>query len=399
MLSQTDTPFEQFIPYFTNAAVPVCFLVPTETGYRKNIMDATFSVRTMLKNNNIHDYALQEKGQENKIIINGYYVNSNTLTPMDISLYRPNTKDGDPRIWFSKLTKYCVPYNLLALFAVGERIFVANLSNAEIADSLRTGGYLAELVQQAANQVERVSQELLSRIQEIHNRGFIQTVTNGDPGVGDTLENALGIARNNNPVADYQGIELKATRGTLKNRNRNTLFTQVPKWNTPNGLTEKEILNTYGYMRQHDTRENVQQLHCTLKSQQANAQGLFLSVENDSSILCVKHQEAPHPKFVTLWEMDKLKERLLEKHPATFWVQAATRFENGIEYFRYDKIKYTRNPNVQIFADLLDAGIITIDFLMYLKENGTVRNHGYPFKIAPRNIEMLFPRVIDYDLT
>lgn len=51
------------------------------------------------------------------------------------------------------------------------------------------------------------AEELLEKLKEIHKRGFIPSITPGDSGVGDTLENALGIHRNNSKNPDYKGIE------------------------------------------------------------------------------------------------------------------------------------------------------------------------------------------------
>ena len=41
MLSKSDVDINAFIPFFAEERVPVAFLVPTETGYNKAIMDAT----------------------------------------------------------------------------------------------------------------------------------------------------------------------------------------------------------------------------------------------------------------------------------------------------------------------------------------------------------------------
>lgn len=398
MLKMSDTPIEKYLPYFTNASVPVAFLVPTPTGYGKSIMDATSSVRSLLKDANIHNYETQQQGPENKEMVLGFYVNKDSATKMDVSLYRPITKKGDPRIWFSKLTHYCSPCNLLALFTVGGRLFVANLSNPEIAASLENRGYLFELLQQAAYQAETIADELLTLLKGIHRQGFLPSITTGDPGVGDTLENALGISRNNKKLPDYKGIELKASRKKQGTPNRSTLFTQVPLWTAANTMSEQEIIRSFGYWGTDKEGERRFQLYCTLSSANVNSQGLFLQVENDSTLLNVKHKEDNRSKLVTLWEIESLKARLLEKHPATFWIQAKSQFQNGVEYFRYDHVKYTRNPNAQVFADLLDAGVITVDFLMHLKPNGVIRDHGFPFKIMPNNINMLFPEPLEYDL-
>ena len=107
MLAMTDTPLERFLPVFAETGAKVAFLVPTPTGYEKSIMDAVGSVRELLKSSGLHDYESQEQGQEHKRIVKSFFVNSYALIETTASLYRPTTKHGDPRIWFSGLKKYC----------------------------------------------------------------------------------------------------------------------------------------------------------------------------------------------------------------------------------------------------------------------------------------------------
>lgn len=109
MLAMSDTPIDQFIPYFARTGVPVAFLVPTPTGYEKSIMDATASVRQLLLDSQVHNYETQGQGPVNKVLIPAHFVNYSDVTDSVASLYRPVTKKGDPRIWFSNLRKYCSP--------------------------------------------------------------------------------------------------------------------------------------------------------------------------------------------------------------------------------------------------------------------------------------------------
>ena len=103
MLSLSDVNIEHYFRVFANIGVPVAFLVPTQTGYQKSIMDATAPVRELLKNSNIHNYEQQGQGPEEKVLIKSYFVFADKLQETVASLYRPKTKNGDPRIWFSKL--------------------------------------------------------------------------------------------------------------------------------------------------------------------------------------------------------------------------------------------------------------------------------------------------------
>lgn len=116
-------------------------------------------------------------------------------------------------------------------------------------DSLQNKCFVYELLESATHRDNPIAEELKLKIKAIHDLGFIRSITPGDPGVGDTLEHALGINRNNAKSPDYRGIELKATRltrnGTKRNKTRATLFTKVPD----NGFTYRQILDKYGKMQ------------------------------------------------------------------------------------------------------------------------------------------------------
>ncbi|RYF09311.1 MAG: MvaI/BcnI restriction endonuclease family protein, partial [Oxalobacteraceae bacterium] len=81
------------------------------------------------------------------------------------------------------------------------------------------------------------------------------------------------------------------------------------------------------------------------------------------------------------------------KHPQTFWVGAKVRGKHEAEEFHYVQIQHTRKPKVRNFDALLEGGQISVDYLMSQKTPGrsTVRDHGYLFKINPRDFDALFP--------
>src|SRR5690606_19699229 len=56
--------------------VDYAIITPTETGLKKNIMDATSTVREFFKRNHIHDYDIQQNGPDHKVKINGVLVDS-----------------------------------------------------------------------------------------------------------------------------------------------------------------------------------------------------------------------------------------------------------------------------------------------------------------------------------
>lgn len=401
MLAMSDINIDQFLPVFADVGVSVAFLVPTPTGYDKSIMDAIGSVRELLKDEGIHDYELQDQGPAAKQMWPSFFVTADGLIETEASLYRPVTKKGDPRIWFKNLRQYCNPKNLLSLFVYENNIYVLNLSNETIRNSLRQHGFVYDLLQQIKYSKQSISLELLHKIKAIHDGGFLPSITPGDPGVGDTLEHALGIERNNSRAPDYKGIELKTTRltrhGSDRAATRSTLFTKVPD----DGLTYREIVETYGKWQvpRGSTLARLQ-LYETFTTQRVNAYGLELEVNTAADRLEMKYaQEHRLMKYVSSWQMANLKSALLLKHHETFWVKAVSEDREGREFFRYDKVLHTKQPNASLLAPLLDSGKITLDLAAHFKEDGKWRDHGMLFKMRPEDIGLLLGDPIEYDLS
>ncbi|MBR2508276.1 MAG: MvaI/BcnI restriction endonuclease family protein [Lentisphaeria bacterium] len=393
MLARSDTPISDVLPLFAQQGIPVTFLVPTPTGYGKSIMDAIGDVRLFLKEAGLHNYDLQGQGQENKVIITAYFVYSDRYEKTYASLYRPQTKQGDPRIWFANLKKYCKPDNLLAITVYRNELYVINLSDLALRNALtdpNTAPY--NLMMSIISDANSISNELLEKLRVIHQMGFVPTVKSGDTGVGMTLENLLGLPPNCNRNPDYKGIELKSSRMSDRTPmpNRVNLYTQVPDWSISR-YNAMGILKRFGYIK-----DGRLQLYCTV-SNKPNPQGLYFEVNSDEDLLENIASTNIGREDVAKWSLLKLRTELAKKHNETFWIKAATTFENGIEYFRYDKVIHTKTPNVYLFGHLVESGIITMDYTLSQK-NERVRDHGYIFKLHPRNIDLLFPHPIEYIL-
>lgn len=400
MLAMSDTNIDQFLPVFAETGVSVAFLVPTPTGYEKSIMDAISPVRELLKNEHIHSYEQQKQGPAYKHMVQSFFVTADGMIETEASLYRPVTKNGDPRIWFKNLKKHCRPCNLLALTVFDGSIYVMNLSNEAVRLSLLSNGFVSDFLHQIKQSKESVANELLRKILAIHNEGFIPSITPGDPGVGDTLEHALGIERNNSPTPDYKGIELKSTRltrhGNKRATTRTTLFARVPD----EGLTYRQIVESYGkWQTPRDSEEERFQLYETFTTKRVNGYDLTLDVNYAKDRLEIQYVSDITRKYVSSWKMENLKTALLTKHHETFWVKAISKDIDGHEYFRYDQVLHTKQPNTTLLAPLLDEGIITVDLAAHFKKDGKWRDHGALFKIFPNNISLLLGEATEYDLT
>ncbi len=101
----------------------------------------------------------------------------------------------------------------------------------------------------------------------------------------------------------------------------------------------------------------------------------------------------------TTWILQDLKSALLKKHKETFWVKAQHNSNRTSELFHYIEVEHTVNPYIDKLETLIETGLITMDYTMHIKPNGTVRDHGYLFKLHQNSKKSLFPEPTTYDLT
>jgi hypothetical protein len=127
----TDTEKNK-IKLLTKNQVSLTLIEPTETGLKKSIMDATGSVRSFLKSENIHDYDQQLQGPNYKVLIPTVIHTGFKTIKSQASLYRPVTKNGDPRIWFYKMTKIADANDIIAIAYYNNSFQIFNLTQLDI---------------------------------------------------------------------------------------------------------------------------------------------------------------------------------------------------------------------------------------------------------------------------
>ena len=399
MLSKSDIPLPNLIKLLTSLNTEAGFLVPTQTGMSKSILDAHCALRAYFAQYGIHDYLMQKKGADAKVTEEISVITPSEIITTKLSLYKPETKNGDPRIWVYKLNEFADAYNLLAFIKINEKLFLFNASNKQLIQSGIDGNLylvpntpLAEILQAKNDYLDTNAQELIRKLEVISHMGFIESLRTGDTGVGMTLETLLGINANSNRAPDYNGIEIKAKRvrgSSNKSTNNVSLFSQVPNWTLSDCKNGVEILNKCGYV---DSVTSRLQLYCTV-SNSPNPQNLSLIInENDNLVECLKTSNGKSEQIV-VWDLLNLKTQLDAKHKKTFWVKAKTKKnENAVECFHYIEVEQTQNPLTTNLASLIEIGAITMDFTLSKKATGnSTRDHGYLFRIKPSNFDLLFP--------
>lgn len=372
--------------------ISVSFLSPTTTAISKSIIDAVGPFRAYLKQQGFHDYESQEQGAIRRV--DAFFVYPAKTVKTTASLYRPVTKDGDPRIWFYNLPVYASAGDLLAIATRAGALYVINASKEGLLETVsQPASPLAELATKSTVLSEN-AHELVDKLRNVGSKGFLPSLRTGDTGIGFTLETHLGIAANVDRTPDYKGIELKASRVGGGPPNRVNLFSQVPDWRISALRNGRAILNEYGYVR-----DGRLQLYCTVDNK-PNPQGLFFDISSEDHLHSKGRRDDGKIVDVVCWKADKLVDRLLEKHPETMWVKARTkRVSGGTEEFHFVRAVYTRNPFASSLLTLIGEGIVTMDYTLSLKPGGTTRDHGYLFKISPDLITALFPPPLEFDLT
>lgn len=395
MLETSDTSIAETLLAFNQRGLDVGFLVPTDIAMQKSIIDAHDTFRSYLSRNKIHDFSFQAQGEKRQIPAS--YLSAQGETPTKVSLYRPQTKDGDPRIWAYELKKKALPYNLIGFLYLNARFYIINCSDAAALQyALSEDSPLATSFRNTERPNNYSSISLLEKIKKIHAKGYIPTVTNGDTGVGMTLEAELGIAANSLAEPDYMGIELKASRRKITGtNNRVTLFSKAPNWKlSPIG----KAINLLG-KRGYTDKDGRFSLYHTLNGKKPNSLGLQLAVDYKNDMLRQNHTDGKTLTHDTTWSLADLRTSLRKKHPETFWVKANCKIIDGKEHFHYTDIVYTQSPKVQYLEMLIEDGVITLDYAMHLRASGSgVRDHGYLFKILPANFNALFPPAKHFDL-
>ncbi|PKH60028.1 hypothetical protein CXF83_01110 [Shewanella sp. Choline-02u-19] len=387
----------------TKLGIEFSIFEPTTTGLKKSILDATQPVRTHFELTNFHDYENQGQGQESKVKKSAFFISDKECNESKVSLYRPETKKGDPRMWFTKLGDFADSGDQIAIVVSDDSAYLINLSTKSLELEASKPNLIQEISPSYGNKTtdlqsfinkhlaasNSISYELLAKLKVLAKKP-LRAIMEGNTAIGMSIEAALDIEANSSKLPDYKGIELKSGRG---NKTRTTLFAQVADWGLSTCKSSAAILDQYGYARENDFR-----LYCTLSTNRANSQGLKFEFNREKDELNEIHSSGAH---VATWPGNLLRQRLKEKHAETFWIEAKSEFIEGVEHFNLLSVVHTKSPLLGQLMPLVESGVITMDHL--IKRTGgakpKVAEKGPLFKINKRDLNLLFPEPVKYFLT
>lgn len=224
-------------------------------------------------------------------------------------------------------------------------------------------------------------QTFSEKLFDISQKGYIHTLRRGNTGVGQTLEQYLGLQENNLSLPDIGGtIELKAFRKNTDSML--TLFTKEPI-SSLGRRRDRFLLETFGY-KSLDSNKSLD-LYTTISASGFNYQGFKLETKGDRLQLC--HKDLSLDIY---WPYELLKHVFEQKLPSLVVVLADSIGDEFDEKFHYNEAYYLKGFSFQRFMASIEAGNIKVDLRMHLRSNNMPRNHGTAFRIIKSKLYTCF---------
>jgi hypothetical protein len=251
-------------------------------------------------------------------------------------------------------------------------------------------------------------QSLIQELQKIADQGWISSARAGNQGgIGNTLEDLLGIAENNLPLPNAAECELKTQRtGTTS---LITLFHCEP---SPQALklVPQVLLPFYGWAhKQASSLYPASELSFrqTINGVAPTDRGFFVRVDRHERMVVVSFDAAKvserHAAWLKgvdqkvglgelspqpYWGFDDLEHKAGSKLHNCFYVQAETKSAAGIEYFWFNKVIMLQKFSFSGFLNAIESGHVLIDF-----DARSGHNHGTKFRLRQNFLPMLYKDV------
>ena len=247
-------------------------------------------------------------------------------------------------------------------------------------------------------------------MKEIRKQGWIPNARPGNAGgIGNTLEDLLGIQENNLPIPNAAEWELKTQRADTSSLS--TLLHSEP---SPTALrfVPSILLPKYGWKHQQAgikypaTEKSFRQ---TINGLSRTDRGFGVVVDRghrqvevsfDSGVVDPRHVEwltsveqrvglgelNPQP----YWGFDDLFHSAGTKLLNCFYLKAEVRREGGKEFYRYSEILVLQGFSLDKFLEAIENGFVLVDF-----DARTGHNHGTKFRLKQDYISNLYATVLN----
>ena len=253
-------------------------------------------------------------------------------------------------------------------------------------------------------------EQLIEKLKEISKLGWISNKRYGNQGgIGNTLEELLGIEENNLPIPNAAEWELKTQR--VNSGSLTTLFHSEPS-PTAMKFVPQILLPKYGWKHKEDGKKypsGEMSFRQTIHGINPSDRGFMVKINRkekkilisfDSSLVAVKHaawlegvkkkvglgELGPQP----YWGFDDLKNKAGTKLLNCFYVQAEVKNENGEEFYHFNKLLMLRKFYFEGFLESIETGNLLIDF-----DARTGHNHGTKFRLRQNCFPDLYSEITE----
>jgi hypothetical protein len=250
-------------------------------------------------------------------------------------------------------------------------------------------------------------EKLIKEFEKIAKRGWIENARKGNAGgIGNTLEDLLGIEENNLPIPNAAEWELKTQR--LNTSSLTTLFHIEPSPRAIKFVPQVLLLN-YGWQHKEAGKKypkNEMSFRQTIHGNSPSDRGFMVKIDrqNRKVIICFDYTKvsevhkdwlkcvkkrigfaelAPQP----YWGFDDLSNKAGTKLLNCFYVQAEVKKENNKEFYKYSKVMMLQKFSFDSFLQELENGNILVDF-----DARTGHNHGTKFRLRQNCFPNLYEK-------
>jgi len=252
-------------------------------------------------------------------------------------------------------------------------------------------------------------EELIGRLTDLGKMGYVKNGRFGNHGgIGNTLEDYLGIVENNLPIPNASEWELKTQRA-----NTTALTTMFHTEPSPRAVrfVPQILLPLYGWRHQQAGTKysaNEMSFRQTIHGVRHSDRGFIVKVDRNArqvlvsfnaSLVSVKHKEwlalveqrvglgelNPQP----YWGFDDLEHKAGTKLLNCFYVQAEVKKKNGEEYYWYNKTQMLTRFRFEGLLEGLEKGAMFVDF-----DARSGHNHGTKFRMRQNHLPTLYEEVI-----
>lgn len=251
-------------------------------------------------------------------------------------------------------------------------------------------------------------ESLIAALREIRNKGWIPNRRHGNAGgIGNTLEDLLGIEENNLPIPNAAEWELKCHRAGSSSLT--TLFHMEPSPRAMK-LVPRMLLPKYGWPHElagTTYPANEMSFRQTIHGQTYSDRGFTVLVDRAEQRVRVSfNAKAVQPRHAAWLESVRRRVGLGELNPAPYWgfadlfhkagtkllnsfyVEADVETEGGKEFYRYSKILKLQGFSLEKFLEALGKGHVLVDF-----DARTGHNHGTKFRLRQDTLPTLYTTV------